>query len=140
MTRLFLSLVAAVLVASTALAGDIRTERVQFQHGKSGATMKGHIQGRQSVSYILGAKAGQTMKVRLDSPNTALYFNVYAPGKGPGDEALAVSENTGPMVPDLNRFEGMLPESGDYTVSVYLYRNAARSGELADYQVEFSIR
>ena len=41
MTRLFFALVAAVLVASTALADDIRTERVQFHKGTNSATVHG---------------------------------------------------------------------------------------------------
>jgi hypothetical protein len=91
------------------------------------------------VSYVLGASAGQTMSVRLVTASTSAYFNVYAPGRGPGDEALAVSEITGPMVPEMNRFEGVLPASGDYIVSVYLYRNAARAGETANYTLDISI-
>jgi hypothetical protein len=118
---------------------DIRTEEVRFPAGASGTTIKGTITGRESVSYVLGAKARQTMTVALDSANTSIYFNVYAPGKGPGDEALAVSEITGPMVPDMNRFEGVLPADGNYIISVYLYRNAARAGQKADYSLSIGI-
>lgn len=118
---------------------EIRTEEVRFPAGASGTTIKGSIKGRQSVSYVLGAKAGQTMTVALDSASTSIYFNVYAPGKGPGDEALAVSEITGPMVPEMNRFEGVLPADGKYIISVYLYRNAARDGQKADYSLSIAI-
>ena len=38
-----------------------------------------------------------------------------------------------------NRFEGDLPASGDYTIRVYLYRNAARRGESANYSLEVAI-
>jgi hypothetical protein len=123
----------------SAAAQDIRTERVAFPAGASGTAIEDSITGRESVSYVLGASAGQTMSVRLTSANTSTYFNVYAPGRGPGDEALAVSEITGPMVPEMNRFEGTLPASGDYIVSVYLYRNAARAGQTANYTLEISI-
>jgi hypothetical protein len=135
-----LTLVAAYLmIGGMAGAQDIRTERVAFPAGASGTAIEGSITGRESVSYLLGASAGQTMSVRLTSANTSAYFNVYEPGRGPGDEALAVSEITGPMVPEMNRFEGVLPASGDYLVSVYLYRNAARAGETANYTLEVSI-
>lgn len=125
--------------ASPLIAQDIRTERVRFAAGTSGTVIEDSITGRESVSYVLGTSAGQTMSVRLTSSNTSAYFNVYEPGRGPGDEALAVSEMTGPMVPEMNRFEGVLPASGDYIVSVYLYRNAARAGETADYRLDISI-
>ena len=92
-----------------------------------------------SVSYTLSAKAGQVMTVVLKPSNTATYFNVYAPGRGPGDEALAVSEMTGPMVPDMNQFKGALPETGVYTVSVYLYRSAARRNEKSNYTLDIAI-
>jgi len=126
-------------MASPLAAQDIRTERVAFPAGASGTVIEDSITGRESVSYLLGASAGQTMSVRLTSANTSAYFNVYEPGRGPGDEALAVSEMTGPLVPEMNRFEGVLPASGDYIVSVYLYRNAARAGETANYTLEISI-
>jgi hypothetical protein len=139
-------LIAAAILAALPLssplpahAQDIRTEEVRFPAGASGTTIKGSIKGRESVSYVLGASAGQTMTVALDSANTSIYFNVYAPGKGPGDEALAVSEITGPMVPDINRFSATLPADGKYTVSVYLYRNAARRGDRADYSLAIGI-
>jgi hypothetical protein len=136
----FALLFACLFTLSGAVAAqEIRTERVAFPAGVSGTTIEGSITGRESVSYLLGASAGQTMSVRLTSANTSTYFNVYEPGRGPGDEALAVSEITGPLVPEMNQFEGVLPQSGDYIVSVYLYRNAARNGETSNYTLEISI-
>jgi hypothetical protein len=125
--------------ASPLIAQDIRAERVAFPAGASDTMIEDSITGRESVSYMLGASAGQMMSVRLTSANTSAYFNIYEPGRGPGDEAFAVSEMTGPMVPEMNRFEGVLPASGNYIVSVYLYRNAARAGETANYTLEISL-
>jgi hypothetical protein len=126
--------------APFAVAQDgMRTEAIRFAAGTTGATMKDSITGREFVVYEIGAEAGQRMEIRLSPDNTATYFNVYEPGRGPGDEALAVSELTGPMVPDLNVFDGVLPTSGVYKVSVYLYRNAARRGETANYSIDVSI-
>jgi hypothetical protein len=42
-------------------------------------------------------------------------------------------------MPDINRFDGILPSSGVYSVSVYLYRSAARRGETSDYALDISI-
>ena len=88
---------------------------------------------------MVGAEAGQTMSVRLRTPNTATYFNVYEPGRGPGDQALANSEITGPSVPEINRFSAKLATSGTYTINVYLYRNAARRGERSAYTIDISV-
>ena len=62
------------------------------------------------------------MTIALKPSNLATYFNVYEPGKKPGDQALANSAMTGPMIPDLNKFSGKLPSSGEYTISVYMMR------------------
>jgi hypothetical protein len=38
-----------------------------------------------------------------------------------------------------NSFAGDLPETGDYTIRGYLFRNAARRGEVANYSLEVAI-
>jgi hypothetical protein len=137
--RLAALTLAAALSALPGIAQDIRTEQVRFGAGQTGTTIEGRITGYDSVSYTLGAEAGQTMRVFLDPSNLATYFNVYAPGNGPGGEAIANSEMIGPLVPDLNRFEGRLPASGTYTVSIYMMRSAARRNEVSDYTLDISI-
>ena len=125
---------------SPALAKDeMRTEYVRFAAGTSGTVINDSITGYESVLYRIGAEAGQRMKVRLEPSNTATYFNVYVPGRGPGDEALVNSQFIGAMVPDLNIFDGVLPASGEYTVSVYMMRSAARRDEVSDYMIAISI-
>ncbi len=125
--------------ATTVAAQDLRTERLAFEAGRSSATFQDEITGRESVSYLIGAEAGQRMVIGLESVNASLYFNVYAPGSGPGDQALATGDRVGPMMPDLNAFDGVLPSSGDYTISVYLFRDAARDGETAPFTMTVGI-
>ena len=118
--------------ALPALAADgIREERVHFKTGTSGATVKGHLRGREDIDYLLGAKAGQQMTVELHTDNPQNYFNILPPGSS--DEALFVGSSSG------NRFEGTLPDSGDYRVRVYLMRAAARRDESANYRVDIHI-
>ncbi|KQB95907.1 hypothetical protein AL073_14695 [Loktanella sp. 1ANDIMAR09] len=114
---------------------DTRTVQVRFAAGVSGTTLTDTITGREVVLYTIGAEAGQRMTVTLNPSNLATYFNLYAPGAGPGGEAMAVSQ----MTPELNAFDGALPLSGDYTVSVYLMRSAARRGEVSDYTLTIGI-
>lgn len=133
---------ALVLAAAPAAAqDDIRTEQVRFAPGASGATIQGSIKGYGSVSYLLGASAGQRMTVALTSTNTQTYFNVYAPGSGPGDASLGNSAGApeSPMVPDINRFDGTLPVSGTYTINVYMMRAAARRGETSNFTLDVAI-
>ncbi|MCB1420263.1 MAG: hypothetical protein KDJ74_15170 [Notoacmeibacter sp.] len=116
-------------------ADDMRTEVVHFAKGANGTTVKGQIKGYGTVVYKIGASAGQTIRLKLDTGHGATYFNLYGPGKGPGDEAIAVSEQQDP----LNTYEGVLPDNGEYSVSVYMMRSAARRNEVANYALEIAI-
>lgn len=123
-----------VLASAPAAADKITTEHVKFAAGTSGATIKGAIKGRDTMHYILGASAGQNMRVKLSTKSTSTYFNVFAPGKMPGnDEALFIGDIGG------DTFEGVLPASGDYLIQVYLYRAAARRGEQANFTLDVEI-
>jgi hypothetical protein len=113
-----------------AAAQDIRRQPVQFKPGEIGATIKGKIKGDQTVDYLLRAKAGQTLVVILEASNASTYFNVMAPGE---DSALFIGSTSG------NRFVGKGQKDGDYTVRVYLMRNAARRGATASYTINFAV-
>jgi hypothetical protein len=120
---------------SPAIAGDdVRTARVNFAPGASRATIQGVITGRQSVNYKIGAGAGQTMLMSLSANNYSIYFNVFEPGVEPGRDAAAYTSDT-----DGNRFEDRLDKSGDYTIQVYLFRNAARRGVRSRYNLDVAI-
>jgi len=125
----------ALLVAAPwAMADEVKTERVHFERGTTGATISGAIKGYDTMHYLLGAQAGQTMSVSLHTKSTSTYFNIFAPGKMPGqDEAMFIGDTGG------DHFEGVLPEDGDYLIQVYLYRNAARKGETAKFTVDVGI-
>lgn len=120
-----------VMVAHSALANDIREVRVHFPQGKTGATIKGHLKGYEIVDYKLGARAGQRMVVNLQTDNASNYFNVMEPGET--EEAIFIGSSDG------NRFKDELSKSGDYTVRVYLMRNAARRNEVAKYKLDIEI-
>jgi len=128
----FLAAAFVVLAASAALAeSDIRTERVQFEPGSDSAVIHGSITGYETVDYVLGAREGQSMKVSMETKNLATYFNLLAPGKS--DVAIF----NGSM--GENRFEGILPKSGDYKIRLYMMRSAARRKEVAKYRLEIMI-
>lgn len=128
----FLALSFVVLVASMAFAADdIRTERVQFEPGANSAVVEGSITGDEIVDYVLGAQEGQSMNVSMATNNGANYFNILAPGEN--EVAMFIGSTSG------NQYEGVLPESGDYTIRVYMMRSAARRDEVADYRLEMII-
>lgn len=122
-----------LLTASLSFAAnDIRTERVKFKQGASSAVIEASIKGRQTVDYVVGAKAGQTMNVSLATQHGATYFNILAPGEN--EVAFfngSVSEN---------QYEGTVQATGDYKIRVYMMRSAARRKEVARYRLEMIIQ
>jgi len=110
---------------------DIKVERVSFDSGKNSATIESSITGYAVVDYVLGARRGQYMNVSMATDNGANYFNILAPGEN------QVAMFNGSI--NENQYEGILPESGDYTVRVYMMRSAARRNETANYRLEIII-
>lgn len=103
---------------------------VAFPAGSDGASLTGSVTGYDGVRYSLNARAGQRMVVDMATGNASAYFNITAPG---ATEAMHIGPVAG------NRFDGILPAGGDYTVDVYLMRNAARRGETARFTITFRI-
>ena len=137
--RLYLSLMAdggiyewAPLPAAAAAADKERMIKpVQFAKGTSSAVIRGRITGRQYIDYTLRAAAGQRMTVSLKGSNDANYFNLLPPdSEGP---AMASGELLD------NRFDGLLPDDGVYTIRVFLYRAAARRGEQSDFTLSVGV-
>jgi hypothetical protein len=138
MKRIKVATIVAVLAFSspvTAQTDDIREAPVRFDAGSRISVIEDKITGFQSVSYSIGLEAGRRLSVTLRSSNTATYFKVYAPGRGPGDQALANSGMTSDLISDLNRFASVVETSGTYTISVYMMRSAARRSETANYSL-----
>jgi hypothetical protein len=73
------------------------------------------------------------MVVALKTDNGGNYFNIFTPGKSPGDEAMFIGSTQG------RRYEGTLPADGEYTVQVFLMWNSARRNEMANYTLEIGI-
>lgn len=112
------------LILSAATPASAQPVTVKFPKGASGTTIHGTITGRQGIDYRIGVAAGQTMSVQLDSSNPSNYFNITAPG---ASEALYNSSISG------NGTSFAVPSSGNYLISVYLMRNAARRNEKANF-------
>jgi hypothetical protein len=119
----------AVGLGAPALTQDT-TKRVNFAAGAHSASLSGQVKGYDTSIYLLGATAGQHMTIDMTTSNNGAYFNVTAPG---ADSALFIGSTEG------GEFDGVLPVSGDYRVDVYMMRNAARRGEVAEYTISFKI-
>jgi len=108
----------------SAYADDGVRAEVATLAASGSATLKGRIQGEQTVRYVLRAPVAGQYAVELTPSNRSAYFNISQAGK---DEALYIGSING------NRYAGRLPEAGEYTITVYLMRNAARRNAAASY-------
>jgi hypothetical protein len=128
------ALTLATAVAAPA-AEETRTERVTFEAGKSSAVISGKITGNESVVYKLNARDKQFLDVRLEPDNESTDFNLYIPGRGPGDEALFASA----MGDGSRHYTGQLYKTGDHSISVFMNRAAARQGKTSNFKITFKI-
>jgi len=71
------------------------------------------------------------MNVSMATNNGANSFNILAPGE---NEVALFNGST-----SQNQYEGVLPESGDSKIRVYLERSAARRNEVGKYRLEMIV-
>jgi hypothetical protein len=134
MNRILVSLLLALAVAAPALA-QLKSN-VQFEPGNYGTMVNGSIKGRDYVDYTLGAKGGQEMFVELtvtdSNGNGTVYFNILPPG----EEFVAIYN--GSMDGTTARID--LPETGSYTIRVYLMGNDRDTGATVDFNLDLSLQ
>lgn len=86
------------------------TRRIKFAKGKSSVTLSNAVIRGELDTYILGARSGQRMTVKV----TALESNAAFQIKGPDGEYLS---GAGEM-DDATNVTVTLPQSGDYRIVV----------------------
>ena len=87
--------------------------QIRFAQGHSSTTIKGRVAKNTRDEYVLRARAGQVMSVRLASADPQMAFDVYVTR---GLEALPVTpENE----PPRGEWSGILPKGDEYYVIVY---------------------
>ena len=126
---LFTAIAAAALLMALPASAQ-QTTNVAFAKGASSATLKGSIKGDQDHSYLVDARAGQTMKVKLTSTKGSAEMNVFAPGN---DTAISLGAD------DPYNVTAVLPTTGRYKVQVYQMRASARRGETANYTLTIGV-
>src|SRR5215471_7563026 len=83
-------------------------QRVRFARGEKTATLRGSVTQKQAMQYLVGAKAGQTLTVNLDS-DAKTRFDL----SGPKDK------NGQAMADGATEWSGTLPDDGDYKIFVF---------------------
>lgn len=125
-----IAVIALVLCAVPPVSAQVSTHRVQFERGTSGTVIADTIRGQQIIDYVLGVSAGQQMSVQLATNNASNYFNVTAPGASAAIFSGSIEGNSANI---------RIPSSGEYTIRVYLMRNAARRDEVASYTLRINV-
>jgi hypothetical protein len=134
MRHIHFSTLALMLAALPASAQSVA--EVKFQPGNYGTMVSGTITGDEYFDYRLGAQAGQQMFADLSVADTngsgVIYFNILPPGSD-GVAIYNGSINGNAVTVDL-------PESGDYTIRVYLMGNDRDTGKTVGYNLDLSIQ
>ncbi len=126
----------ALAIALSAPTSAQMSSEVQFQHGKDHAVLSGTITGHEYHDYVLRARAGQTMAVKLTVDGTngdgSAFFNILPPGS----DGVAIFN--GSTSADGSG-QVKLPENGEYRVRVYLMGNDRDTGKSVPFQLSMSI-
>jgi hypothetical protein len=105
-------------------------QRVRFAKGASSATVSGTVRGYEYRDYIVGARAGQTISVKLNSRNTFTVLAIFTPD---GDDLEGAMQT--------RDFNGELPVNGDYVIRVGMMRaEARRKNSISNFRVRISVR
>lgn len=126
--RFISPVIAVVLISATAAPSQTKRIVVKFKPGTSGATYNNSVTGYGTVDFAFRASAGQTLAAKLTTSNSSLYFVISKSG---------ATDSVNDSARDATEWSGELPETGEYVVRVYLFRNAARRTKSP---VKFSLR
>lgn len=106
-------------------SGDQSSEvRVQFAAGTSGAELTGTLAPGEARSYVLGAKNGQFLYVRVAPQGAEMSYQILNP-----DGSFLLD-----MMGSDREYRGQLWQSGDHVIEVI-----NRTGSPASYNVIFGI-
>lgn len=98
-----------------------KEHRIHFQRGRRTAVVKGIWYPGETVDYLVRARAGQKMTLKVISPKRP------AVDDAPNNATVGVTTPSGePLDGAGQRWTGTLPENGDYTVSVISDKGAQK--------------
>jgi hypothetical protein len=124
-----LILPAFFLIAVSTITAEEKAKRIQFERGKSETIVTGKVTGRGDVLYKLNARDGQFLQVKMLPGSKGADFNIFIPGRAPGDEAMYASAIGG------RNYLGQFYKTGDHSILVFQNRAAARRGETANFKM-----
>src|SRR2546423_4435483 len=120
-----------VFLCGTATAqrgGKAEPNRIEFKRGTTSATISGVVRGDEEAEYILSAKQGQRLTIKLtNTPAKSSCFDL----KGPDGADVGLEY-------DCNwNYSKVLPATGDYFMSV---KRPSQSKGTSRYRMTITIR
>jgi hypothetical protein len=114
------AIAAAVLVLAApnaVLAGGAEPLRIEFKRGAYGATISDSVRGDEEAQFVLAAKEGQRLTVKVTSvPDKSAVFKLLVEG-----------DDTSELLQDAKlSYAGVLPKTGDYFI--FVTRSAGAKG------------
>jgi hypothetical protein len=89
--------------------GKAEPLRIEFKRGANTTTINGKVRGTEEAEYVLSARKGQKLTIRLSSmPKRSCVFDIKAPENA--DLGLEYDANYD--------YSGTLPNTGDYFINV----------------------
>lgn len=105
------TLILILIASAAALAqgGKAEPNRIEFKRGTTSTTINGTVRGDEEAEYVLAAKKGQRLIIKLTS----------APVKSSVFQLLGEDNDTLGLEYDANfDYSGVLPKTGDYFITV----------------------
>jgi len=102
-------LILIACAAAFAQGGKAEPNRIEFKRGATSTTINGVVRGDEEAEYVLGAKKGQRLIIKLTS----------VPAKSSVFQLLGEDNDTLGLEYDANfDYSGVLSKTGDYYVTV----------------------
>ncbi len=108
------------------MAKGNKAQQIRFAPGKDSATLKSAVVRGTQNTYLINAKKGQRMTLKISSLESNAVFALITPLNPSGKRQTLKSE--------VMSWSNVLPESGDYTIVVSPTRGNAT------YQLDVTIR
>ena len=109
MKQLAVSVSILLLVGSAVFGQKAEPKRISFERGKTSATVTGTLSNDQEMDFVFGAKAGQTVKLKVTSQPKGNLFDFRIAGDGFEFETDYDS---------YSEYSFTAPATGDYLVFV----------------------
>ena len=120
-----------LIVGCAAMAqggGKAEPSRIEFKPGTTSTTISGAVRGTEEAEYVLAAKKGQTLTIRITSvPARTAGFDLH----GPENVDLGLEFDT-----NLS-FSRRLPKTGNYLITVVKLSDAVR---MSKYTMTVTVR